>query len=237
MKLLSIKDDKQKKDTQQALQKIRAQEIGEELDNKRSSLNQINDTFDETLKNQQQVWAEEKEAHAQWRNQAQIEVSQLENKRFLALLPVEKERENLNNERQEFEVTKTVFETEKETFEQSTLALKARLDEVSEREIQVSNQEKSVLVRQRGVELQAASVIHQSNTLSQQLEKFLQDTKDKQFQLSELENVLAAKSDTVEIHKRRLEAWEIELNRRERLLQSNYAALAAAKTEAANQIT
>lgn len=234
MKLLSIKEALSKKNRQQTLQVLRAQEIGEELDERRTTLNELREQFDLTLKNQQEVWAKEKEDHATWRNEAQTEVMRLEERRFLALLPLEKDKEKLNNERQTFEADKALFDAEKLVFEENKLSFTARLDQVAERELQVSKAEQSVSIRQQGVEQQAISIGAQSKQLTEQLVEFSREMERKNNDLATRETVLKSQTTANEVQAGYLKHWEFDLKQLQVGIRDGYTQLEKSKQEILN---
>ncbi|SRR6266481_9350473 len=235
MKLLSIKETVARKDKQQQLQAIRAQEIGETLESRRTQLNDLEAEFDQKLSHQQSLWAEEVEKHALWRNQAQAEVMTLENKRYLALLPLEKQQEELNNEREALEASKSAFSAEKQHFEELKMALKTRLDEVAERELRATNTEYELTVRKQGIDQQGTSIAAQSKELTARLMEFSREMLAKTTNLAEREKTLKAQTDGNAAQVARLAGWEQELKNERRGLQDGYEQLARSKIEILNK--
>lgn len=225
MKLLSIKDNSAAKDKQRTLQILEAKDLHEEIERRRAKLNDLHDTFDQTLRDQQKKWSEEIEKHADWKNVAQAEVVELEKRRFLALLPLEDAKKDLNNQQQAFAADKAVFEIEKEQFEENKLSFAVRLDQVAERELQVSKDEKSLAIRRKGVEDQAASIAAQSKQLSIHLTEFSREIERKNEAFAIRETAVKAREDVIEIERSRLQQWETDLSNRELGLKDKYRQL------------
>ncbi len=225
MKLLSIKETVAKKDKQLALQVLRNQEIAEQAENRRGELNDIEVEFQQTLKTQQDVWAKEKEDHATWRNEAQVEVFSLENRRYLALLPLETQQEQLNNDKRAFEERVAAFEAEKLIFEEAKSSLMSQLDQVAERELLVGRSEKELALRKKGVEQQASSIAAQSKQLTIHLTEFSREMSVKNADLVNREIMVKAQTAGNAAQKERLEQWEQELREERRKLRDAYQQL------------
>lgn len=157
MKLLSQKSNKDARDKEEVLKKLRLQDVEEELRRKTELLTSMQEEFAGLLLKQREEYEHEKDLQMTWRNKIAAEIMELENDK--AMLPIERKRQELDNRERELNRVQEV--------------LQQRLDEVGEKEYSVIVREQRVLAREKGVQLQAQTISNQSSQLTKTLEQLL----------------------------------------------------------------
>ncbi len=195
MRLLKIQEQKKKVDVEQRLQVMRAQEIGEELESKRTQLNALNDDFDNALKMHRFAFEEEKEELAAAISALKTEVAELERRKKQALLPLEEREKAVEDEKQKLRRAKELLDERNQELDDNLEYVAQRLDVIAERELQVTSGENSLDIRRKGVEAQATSITAQSRALSDHMQAFaLQIASERKSVFAEQQKLEATKT-------------------------------------------
>lgn len=215
MQLLQPKQALQNKDKEETIKRIRTAEIQQEYEKKLRLLNNLNDDFEQALKIQRATYAEEKEAHQRWREEVSEEVGALEARKTQALAPLEGKVQEVHEGEKRFIEGMTLLDREREETEEVKEAYLRRLAEVGERETKAEQLGKSLDAREKGIEMQSASIREQSQRITKALEQLSQSGMAREDALKKRETYVQAAHDTIAIKEAQIKEREEALHEEE----------------------
>lgn len=196
---------------------------------KHKELEELEQTFADTLKRNQGVWASEEEAHKVRVQKLVDEVLVLEERKVQALLPLterKKELDTIASALKEKEENLRVRETE---IEERGDSLNVRLDEEGERELQCADRAATLSLQEGGLTLQREELRRMSEGFTEAMTRstFELNNRDRALQLREAE--LKTKETQVLERERIAREKEIGFDARDRALKDAYETLERTK--------
>lgn len=178
MKLLTPKEVADRKQAETAKDIIRTKEVKETLESLTKDLNETEARFNVALANQRIRWVKEEEGYLERLSSLKKEIDVLEKQKKEACIPIEE------RERKSYDLLNAAESAFKESLEKGKKAdermneveqmadmLQKKLDDVYEKETELEEREKKVLVRELAVEDERKMISHLSAELSTKLQK------------------------------------------------------------------
>lgn len=225
MKLLQPKQHQQNKEKEDALKRIRTAELNREYEDKLHLLNTLTTDFEHALEAQKNTYAQEKEAHALWRSDAQAEVSELEARKIAALLPIVERENDVTLKEEKLREGLFILEQAKAELEEEKGLMYKRLDEVGERETEVKQLQNSLVLQKNGNDMQAENIRTQSKQLSVTLEELAKASTERERDYNKRKATLDARENSLEVQDKLLSDRHTDLTNRERALADRYQTL------------
>ncbi len=191
---------------------LRIQEVKEELKRQEMNLANSEAQFSESLVRQKEKWAQEIETHIKEKSAMEQEVRALESRRKQALIPIEFEREKAQNvlrEAQELLQKSKEKEIHLDVLQES---LEKRLDDVSERELNLSSEEKALEMKQLAILHQQKTVNENTKALSESIQKFNDYVQVENDKIQQGKKEIFLEQQSIQARKEMLDRREEELH-------------------------
>ena len=185
MKLFTPQESKDSKEKETALNIMRTQEVRKVLGESQKQLQKIEATFDITLANQRKQFIDMQKQEMDKLQTIQREVATLEDKRLQLLLPIEPEREKIEDILRKAQIILNNAETKEEDMNEMEALLEERLDNISEQEQKVIDTERKIRSKLQGIEYQEEMTKIGAKKLSDEIAKFTAESKAKDKELIE----------------------------------------------------
>lgn len=225
MQLLQPKQHQQNKEKEDAIKRIRTAEITKEYEEKLRLLNILNVDFEKALEAQKDIYAEEKEKHAEWREFASAETRELETRKSNALLPITGRENAVTLKEEKLREGLVLVEKAKADLEEEKEFMYKRLGEVGERETEVKKAQDLLVMRKSGIDAQAKNIQTQAKQLSKTLEELAKASTERETEYSTRKTILDSRDDALDMKDKRLTVKEKDLENRERALTDRYQTL------------
>lgn len=152
------------------------------------------------------------------RNELEKEVKILEERRRLALMPPLIKAEDIHSVEEELWARKLEVDLKENDNEDASRALMVRLDEVSERELDLNGREKRIKQMEQGAEIQKNQVATNAKKLSLRIDDFEKRVIETETNLAFQQSELDAKTNLYAEKERMYEEREVEIQAAKRLL-------------------
>lgn len=211
LKLFTPQEAKSANSAQNTRDVLRTREIKKMMEKSHTELAKYEADFSAMIARHKEKWAQEEQNHAIRTAEMGQEVRALEERRKDALIPIEIEKQKADTMIDE--ATKRLGEVEKKERDNDELkdVLMQRIEDVSERESAVKDEEEKILEMRRGVELERATNTANTKALSEAIEKF-------NMYVSSETTALDHKRTEITLRERSIEARREALGRKEKSL-------------------
>lgn len=206
MKLLTPSQNKDLNSQQTVKQVLRIQELEKATTQALQSLAKAEAEFNATLARNRDKWALEEEEHFKRTKERETEIDFLEAKRINALIPIGIIKEATEDRMEEAVKLLSGIRMREQKAEKLIEQLETKLDEVGQREVDVNQKEKTLVLRQEGIELQSHAIVEGSRKLNQATiefknlkEKEEKAIKDRKTELFLIERSLISKEETLKL--------------------------------------
>lgn len=206
--LISIEEKIAQQSNQDLYKKLRSIELTKEYQAKLSLKNQLDDDFKKAQDEQQRVYREAKETHESWRKGAEDEVKALEERRRLALLPIEEDIKRVENETRKLEKDRQLLLQDRQALEDEKEVLFVRLDRVADREMRA-------VETQTRLSLQEQSLLEKKEQLSSLSQEFTASLRTYATEQKRQDAALKEREAKILLREKSLEGAILLLNKRE----------------------
>lgn len=154
MLLLTPTEAQRRTRNDDALKAVRSRELADEVNKRRSELNQTESDFQKLLASQRARWALEEQDHMRHVMQNDADAKAIEKWKQETLVHIESLRKEAENELEDVRLREKKADEKEKYSDSLALTLETRLDEVSEMQHQSSELKKSLERREKGVKMQ-----------------------------------------------------------------------------------
>lgn len=236
MKLLSPSEAQKRARNDDALNAVRSKELSDEVNRKHVELAQMEEAGAKFLASQRARWALEDQEHLSYKLGLLKEIEGLEERKRIALIPIEEREKEAENKMQEAFAVLTRA-TEKEKYADTMAStFEKRFDEFAEQELELKDLRSALNRREAGVKAQEKHTAQYAEGVSKAGQLFLEKSHAKEHEQEQRANDLQAIQFGLDVRKIAQDDKERELNEREINLKSRYVALEEAEKYIKSQI-
>lgn len=229
MKLFSNAELKEIKAKEQTREILRTQEMQQVADKARKELANAEHDFKLALAERKEVWAIEEQNHNTRVKERNKELSNLEEKRKAAMIPIDDMEKRAAKKLSEAIGLKNNLKKDQEDVDQLREVLEEKLDDMAEKNKRIESVEEQLANREHGIKMQEANISQSAMELSKQMASFLaekakgeQDIKERKEALFLKERSLLSKEEALKRTENKLGEWSIHLKEEREVLDRIY---------------
>lgn len=225
MKLLTPIETRNKKETQNIALSSRGASLDEAIVTKRKELLSLDEEFLRTIENNRAIRVQEENQWEGSNSKLRVETEELENRKRLALLPLEQREKEIENAHEVLSQREEKVSKKEDEVSKNLELLELRLDDASERLENVHKRSQELDRREKGVEAQETQTRARTNDFNALLTKTLTNLDQQRLDIALRLKETEGKEMVSQEKETRLKQKEQDLVSREIRLADRYAML------------